>query len=94
MGVIEHTFSIPDPPRPNVDWKIYDVGGARNQRHAWAPYFEDGKLCKHDPYLLILSTISERDHIFGTNLGIRSGPCRGVVKRLRMVFLPLTVPYL
>ncbi|KAJ8495139.1 hypothetical protein ONZ45_g12975 [Pleurotus djamor] len=24
-----------------VRWKIYDVGGARNQRMAWAPYFED-----------------------------------------------------
>lgn len=22
-------------------WKIYDVGGARNQRQAWAPYFQD-----------------------------------------------------
>ncbi|KAF8548872.1 guanine nucleotide binding protein, alpha subunit [Imleria badia] len=41
IGVVEYTFSIPDPPRVNVDWKVYDVGGARNQRHAWAPYFED-----------------------------------------------------
>ncbi|KAG8219356.1 guanine nucleotide binding protein, alpha subunit [Butyriboletus roseoflavus] len=40
MGVVEHTFSIPDSQR-SMDWKIYDVGGARNQRHAWAPYFED-----------------------------------------------------
>ncbi|KAG9313912.1 guanine nucleotide binding protein, alpha subunit [Chiua virens] len=41
MGVVEHTFSIPDSQRVNIDWKVYDVGGARNQRHAWAPYFED-----------------------------------------------------
>lgn len=94
MGVVEHTFSIPDPPRINVDWKIYDVGGARNQRHAWAPYFEDGKLCTHDSYPLVLSTVSERDHIFGTNFGIRPGPCRGRVEHLRMVFLPLTMPHL
>jgi hypothetical protein len=90
MGVLEHTFSVPDPARNNVDWKIYDVGGARNQRHAWAPYFEDGKLCKHD-YLLVLSMVSERDHIFGANLGIRPGPCRGRVEHLRVVFLPLTM---
>lgn len=51
MGVVEHTFSIPDSQR-NFDWKIYDVGGARNQRHAWAPYFEDGKL---DVILISLS---------------------------------------
>ncbi|KIJ66476.1 hypothetical protein HYDPIDRAFT_109520 [Hydnomerulius pinastri MD-312] len=41
MGVVEHTFHIPDSQRHNVEWKIYDVGGARNQRHAWPPYFED-----------------------------------------------------
>ncbi|KAG2358794.1 guanine nucleotide binding protein, alpha subunit [Suillus spraguei] len=40
-GVVEHTFSIADSQRRFITWKIYDVGGARNQRHAWAPYFED-----------------------------------------------------
>ncbi|KAG2136532.1 guanine nucleotide binding protein, alpha subunit [Suillus bovinus] len=40
-GVVEHSFSIPDSQRRFTTWKIYDVGGARNQRHAWAPYFED-----------------------------------------------------
>lgn len=29
--------------RGGSNWVIYDVGGARNQRHAWAPYFQDGK---------------------------------------------------
>lgn len=42
LGVVEHTFSIPDSQRRSMVWKIYDVGGARNQRAAWAPYFEDG----------------------------------------------------
>ncbi|KAF4623084.1 hypothetical protein D9613_002270 [Agrocybe pediades] len=41
MGVIEHTFSIPSGSNRGVEWRIYDVGGARNQRQAWAPYFED-----------------------------------------------------
>ncbi|KAF9492102.1 G-alpha-domain-containing protein [Pleurotus eryngii] len=41
MGVVEHTFSIPSGTNRGVRWKIYDVGGARNQRQAWAPYFED-----------------------------------------------------
>lgn len=49
MGVVEHTFIIPDVHRRNVDWKVYDVGGARNQRHAWAPYFEDGELRNNWP---------------------------------------------
>lgn len=41
LGVVEHSFSIPDCHRRTIEWKIYDVGGARNQRSAWAPYFDD-----------------------------------------------------
>ncbi|KAI3622758.1 putative g-protein alpha subunit [Moniliophthora roreri] len=41
LGVVEHSFLIPTGANKGVKWKIYDVGGARNQRHAWAPYFED-----------------------------------------------------
>ncbi|KAF9469663.1 guanine nucleotide binding protein, alpha subunit [Collybia nuda] len=40
-GVVEHTFSISQGHNRGVEWRIYDVGGARNQRQAWAPYFED-----------------------------------------------------
>ncbi|KAG5219673.1 G-alpha-domain-containing protein [Salix suchowensis] len=36
-----------DGTNRGVRWKIYDVGGARNQRQAWAPYFEDGTLLDH-----------------------------------------------
>ena len=46
MGVVEHTFSIPSGSNRGVEWRIYDVGGARNQRQAWAPYFEDGRISK------------------------------------------------
>ncbi|EMD31116.1 heterotrimeric G-protein alpha subunit [Gelatoporia subvermispora B] len=41
-GVVEHSFTLTNRSEwRGVDWKIYDVGGARNQRHAWAPYFDD-----------------------------------------------------
>ncbi|THH31966.1 hypothetical protein EUX98_g2234 [Antrodiella citrinella] len=41
-GVVEHTFTMgKNSEFRGVDWKIYDVGGARPQRHAWAPYFDD-----------------------------------------------------
>ncbi|KAG7100017.1 hypothetical protein E1B28_001804 [Marasmius oreades] len=40
MGVLEYPFLIANGAHRGVKWKIYDVGGARNQRHAWAPYFE------------------------------------------------------
>jgi len=42
VGVVEHPFMISmGSVRGNTNWVIYDVGGARNQRHAWAPFFQD-----------------------------------------------------
>lgn len=40
-GVTEHTFTLDQPEFRGVHWKIYDVGGARHQRQAWVPYFDD-----------------------------------------------------
>lgn len=40
MGVAEHIFEVPLHGRP-VTWHLYDVGGARGQRHTWIPYFDD-----------------------------------------------------
>jgi guanine nucleotide-binding protein subunit alpha len=52
MGVIEHTFMVSSGRERGPEWKIYDVGGARNQRQAWVPYFEDG-----DPLGLIFGNL-------------------------------------
>jgi guanine nucleotide-binding protein subunit alpha len=43
MGVNEYTFMIRDGMNRGVEWRIYDVGGARNQRQAWIPYFDDSE---------------------------------------------------
>jgi hypothetical protein len=41
-GVVEHTFTLRGGATSTLmDWKIYDVGGERSQRQAWAPYFDD-----------------------------------------------------
>jgi len=40
LGIMEHTFPI-NMGGLTYDWKLYDVGGARGQRHAWVPYFDD-----------------------------------------------------
>ncbi|PPQ82402.1 hypothetical protein CVT24_002297, partial [Panaeolus cyanescens] len=40
LGVMEHTFPISTGGK-TYDWKLYDVGGARGQRRAWIPYFDD-----------------------------------------------------
>jgi guanine nucleotide-binding protein alpha-1 subunit len=44
VGVVEHRFAISmGTMRGSTNWVIYDVGGARNQRQAWAPFFQDGE---------------------------------------------------
>ncbi|KAG8810504.1 hypothetical protein FRB91_000074 [Serendipita sp. 411] len=40
LGVAEYVFPI-NVGRKTVQWKLYDVGGSRGQRHAWVPFFED-----------------------------------------------------
>ncbi|KAI9511193.1 G-protein alpha subunit [Russula earlei] len=40
LGVIEHSFDI-NVGGNHYTWLLYDVGGARGQRHAWVPYFDD-----------------------------------------------------
>lgn len=40
MGVAEHQFEVPLHGK-TVTWHLYDVGGARGQRHTWIPYFDD-----------------------------------------------------
>ncbi|KAI0746186.1 G-protein alpha subunit [Earliella scabrosa] len=40
IGVTEHQFDI-NLGGTNYNWLLYDVGGARGQRHAWVPYFDD-----------------------------------------------------
>jgi guanine nucleotide-binding protein alpha-1 subunit len=40
MGVAEHLFEVPLHGR-SVTWHLFDVGGARGQRHCWVPYFDE-----------------------------------------------------
>jgi hypothetical protein len=73
LGVVEHQFSISvGTIRGANNWVIYDVGGARSQRHAWAPYFQDGwfrPLCA-SIFFLISFIHSERHHFPGAYFGI------------------------
>lgn len=44
IGVVEHSFMVEgggSHGKSSVEWRIYDVGGARQQRQAWASYFDD-----------------------------------------------------
>ena len=40
-----------------VTWHLYDVGGARGQRHTWIPYFDDANA------ILFLAPISCFDEL-------------------------------
>ncbi|KAJ7928843.1 guanine nucleotide-binding protein [Mycena leptocephala] len=39
MGVAEHIFDV-ELHGKTVTWHLFDVGGARGQRHSWIPYFD------------------------------------------------------
>jgi guanine nucleotide-binding protein subunit alpha len=41
LGVSEHRFTLKAGNLVSQDWRVYDVGGARSLRAAWAPYFDD-----------------------------------------------------
>jgi len=41
LGVSEHQFMIKSASGNVKEWKVYDVGGHRSQRSAWAPFFDD-----------------------------------------------------
>ncbi|KAH8831637.1 guanine nucleotide binding protein, alpha subunit [Flagelloscypha sp. PMI_526] len=40
MGVAEHVFDVNIHGKA-VAWHLFDVGGARGQRHSWVPFFDD-----------------------------------------------------
>jgi hypothetical protein len=43
IGIEEHALQVPSGVlgRPPSVWRLFDVGGARGQRAAWVPYFDD-----------------------------------------------------
>ncbi|KAG8751427.1 hypothetical protein FRC14_007916 [Serendipita sp. 396] len=41
MGVSEHRFVIEEDVEPISELIVYDVGGARTQRHQWISFFDD-----------------------------------------------------
>ncbi|KAG7090957.1 hypothetical protein E1B28_010025 [Marasmius oreades] len=41
IGVTEHRFVLKAGNMLSRDWRVFDVGGARNLVPAWAPYFDD-----------------------------------------------------
>jgi guanine nucleotide-binding protein subunit alpha len=42
MGVTETNFCVKQGLTATGDWRVYDVGGSRTVRSAWAPFFDDG----------------------------------------------------
>jgi len=64
VGVVEHTFSINSGSNRGVEWRIYDVGGSRNQRQAWAPYFDDVNA------IIFLAPISAFDQVLVEDLRV------------------------
>ncbi|KAI0292843.1 guanine nucleotide binding protein, alpha subunit, partial [Multifurca ochricompacta] len=62
VGVVEHSFTINmGSIRGNSNWVIYDVGGSRSQRHAWAPFSKTPHLIVNA--IIFLAPISAFDQV-------------------------------
>jgi guanine nucleotide-binding protein subunit alpha len=61
MGVAEHLFDVPLHGR-TVTWHLYDVGGARGQRHTWVPYFDEANA------IIFVAPISAFDQVRNRSL--------------------------
>jgi len=55
VGVQEYSFLLETGPDKGREWRVFDCGGARNQRHGW-PFFDD---C----HLIFLAPISCFDQV-------------------------------
>lgn len=58
IGIAEHAFVVQRDNRA-VQWRLYDVGGARGQRHTWAPFFDDANA------IIYVAPISAYDQVGG-----------------------------
>ncbi|KAH7101739.1 G-protein alpha subunit-domain-containing protein [Auriculariales sp. MPI-PUGE-AT-0066] len=56
-GVTEYRIRMKNGSDSGVDWKIYEIGGARSQRRAWMPYFDSVNT------IIFLAPISEFDQL-------------------------------
>jgi guanine nucleotide-binding protein alpha-1 subunit len=56
MGVAEHSFNFHIHGK-DVTWHLYDVAGARGQRHTWVPYFDDANA------ILFVAPVSALDQV-------------------------------
>ncbi|KAG2139175.1 guanine nucleotide binding protein, alpha subunit [Suillus bovinus] len=64
MGVAEHIFDV-DIHGKTVTWHLFDVGGARGQRHSWVPYFDDANA------IIFVSPISAFDQVRASAPAVR-----------------------
>lgn len=56
MGIASHEFMMQVSGK-SVLWHLYDVGGARGQRHKWVPYFDDANA------IIFLAPVSAFDQV-------------------------------
>jgi len=64
MGVAEYAFDVSIHGK-NVTWHLYDVGGARGQRHKWVPYFDDATAIIFVAPISAFDQVSDRSRIAG-----------------------------
>ena len=56
MGIASHEFTVQVSGK-SILWHLFDVGGARGQRHTWVPYFDDANA------IIFLAPVSAFDQV-------------------------------
>ena len=82
MGVAEHIFDV-DIHGKSVTWHLFDVGGARGQRHSWVPYFDDANA------IIFVAPVSAFDQVSSISLLVLVAPLSFTSDWVYFTLLPL-----
>ena len=82
MGIASHEFTVQVSGK-SILWHLFDVGGARGQRHTWVPYFDDANA------IIFLAPVSAFDQVCALSyLSIIKEATRSVFIVLLYIFAP------
>jgi G-protein alpha subunit len=81
MGVAEHLFEVPLHGR-SVTWHLYDVGGARGQRHCWVPYFDEANAIIFVAPISAFDQVRNCDSLFYAGM-MNKGTVNSIWRRIR-----------
>jgi len=87
MGVAEHIFDV-NIHGKSVTWHLFDVGGARGQRHSWVPYFDDANA------IIFVAPVSAFDQVGLHSFPFAPAQLASYFYFAPLIFIPHQIPIL